>query len=316
MQIPTFVRRREGATIGNMDEVFHDNDRIDRGQLARLNLRSDKRGALQLAGHGVALLATGVILNLAVGSSWIVPATVLHGAILVFLFAPLHEAIHRTAFRSRRLNDAVARLIGLILVLPPDYFRFFHFAHHRYTQDAANDPELATPKPATPRQWLLYVSGWHYWRAQIVGILMHALGRAPESFLAAPRTATRVMAEARLVLAVYVLIAVVALTAGSWAPLTYWILPTLAGQPFLRLYLLAEHTGCPLVPNMLANSRTTLTNAIVRFFAWNMPYHAEHHAYPSVPFHALPDLHRLLRRDLKVIAPGYVAVHKQLLLAL
>jgi fatty acid desaturase len=90
--------------------------------------------------------------------------------------------------------------------------------------------------------------------------------------------------------------------------------PARSGRPTAPgLYLLAEHTGCPLVPDMLANSRTTVTNAVVRFFAWNMPYHAEHHAFPSVPFHALPDLHRDLRPDLKVIAPGYLAVNRPIL---
>ncbi len=296
-----------------MDEVVYDSGRIDRAQLAKLVARCDGRGSLHLAGHGAALLATGAILSFAIGSWWVVPATALHGAVLVFLFAPLHETIHRTAFKSRWLNDGLGRLIGPILVLPPDYFRFFHFAHHRHTQDAANDPELASPKPATRGQWLLHVSGWRYWRAQVAGLIAHALGRTPEPFLAAPRAASRVTAEARVVLAVYGLIAVVALATGSWAPLTYWVLPALAGQPFLRLYLLAEHTGCPLVSDMLANSRTTLTNAVVRFFAWNMPYHAEHHAYPSVPFHALPDVHRLLRPDLKVVAPGYVAANRQIL---
>jgi len=299
-----------------MDDVVYDCARIDRARLATLNMRSDARGLMHLAGHGVTLLISGIVLSQAIGSWWAVPATMLHGAVLVFLFAPLHEAIHRTAFKSRRLNDGLAWLFGLILVLPPNYFRFFHFAHHRHTQDPLNDPELASPKPATPAQWLLHVSGWHYWRAGIAGLFTHALGRCPEPFLAAARAAASVIAEARMFLMVYAAIATIALLTGSWAPLTYWILPALAGQPLLRLYLLAEHMGCPLVPDMLANSRTTMTNTVVRFFAWNMPYHAEHHAFPSVPFHALPDLHRDLRPDLKVIAPGYIAVNRQILRAL
>ena len=296
-----------------MDEVVYDSARVDRPRLIELNARSDVRGLLHLAGHGAALLASGIVLSHAIGSWWLVPATVVHGAILVFLFAPLHESIHRTAFKSRWLNDGLAWVLGLILFLPSGYFRFFHFAHHRHTQDPANDPELASPKPATPAQWLLHVSGWHYWRAAVVGTITHALGRTPEPFLAAPRAAARVVSEARIVLIVYAAIAVTAFMAGSWAPLTYWILPALAGQPFLRLYLLAEHTGCPLVPDMLANSRTTLTNAVVRFFAWNMPYHAEHHAFPSVPFHALPSLHRDLQPDLEIVAPGYIAANRQIL---
>jgi len=243
----------------------------------------------------------------AIGSWWILPAMVPHGVVLVALFAPLHETVHRTAFKSRWLNDVVGWLCGLLLVLPSEYFRFFHFAHHRHTQDPPNDPELASPKPTTFAQWLIHVSGWNYWQAELVGLITHARGRTPEPFLAAPRATARVVTEARVFLIAYMLTAATAAAVGSWAPLTYWVLPVLVGQPFLRLYLLAEHTLCPLVPDMLANSRTTRSNAIVRFLAWNMPYHAEHHAFPSVPFHALPSLHGDLRSDLKVVAPGYIA---------
>jgi fatty acid desaturase len=299
-----------------MEDILYQHSRIDRARLLELNQRSDSRALMQLAGHGAAILATGLVLSRSIGSWWVVPATVLHGAVLVFLFAPLHETIHRTAFKSRWLNDGLAWLFGLLLLLPPEYFRFFHFAHHRHTQDPQRDPELARAKPATRSQWLLHVSGWYYWRAGIVGLVTHALGRTPEPFLAAPRAAARIVTESRVVLAIYALVAAVAAAAGSWAPLTYWLIPVLVGQPFLRLYLFAEHTGCPLVPDMLANSRTTLTNAIVRFFTWNMPYHAEHHAFPSVPFHALPALHRDLRPDLQVVAPGYVAVNREILRAL
>ena len=57
-----------------------------------------------------------------------------------------------------------------------------------------------------------------------------------------------------------------------------WIVPALLGQPFLRLYLLAEHGRCPLVANMLENTRTTLTNWLVRKLAWNM--RRRHHRSP------------------------------------
>ena len=67
------------------------------------------------------------------------------------------------------------------------------------------------------------------------------------------------------------------------------MLPVLLGQPALRLYLLAEHGDCPRVANMFENTRTTFTTAMMRFLAWNMPYHVEHHVYPQVPFYRLPD---------------------------
>ena len=115
---------------------------------APLAARSDRRGLMQLTGHLGALLTSGLLLAQASGSLWLALAMPLHAILLTFLFAPLHETIHRTAFRSRRLNDATAWLCGLALALPPEYFRAFHFAHHRHTQDPARDPELAEPKPA------------------------------------------------------------------------------------------------------------------------------------------------------------------------
>ncbi|MGI9407210.1 MAG: fatty acid desaturase, partial [Hyphomicrobiaceae bacterium] len=34
------------------------------------------------------------------------------------------------------------------------------------------------------------------------------------------------------------------------------------------------------------------TIAPLKWLAWNMQYHTAHHAFPSVPFHKLKDLHR------------------------
>ena len=59
---------------------------------------------------------------------------------------------------------------------------------------------------------------------------------------------------------------------------------------------------------MLKNSRTTKSNTLVRALAWNMPFHAEHHAYPWFPFHALPRVHRLISARVETRAPGYAAV--------
>jgi len=109
--------------------------------------------------------------------------------------------------------------------------------------------------------------------------------------------------EARVLLAIYGVAAISLL----FSPLLFWLwlLPVLIGQPSLRLYLLAEHGLCPPVADMLENSRTTFTNRLVRFLAWNMPYHAEHHAFPNVPFHQLPTLHRWTQTHLKSTSDGY-----------
>jgi len=93
----------------------------------------------------------------------------------------------------------------------------------------------------------------------------------------------------------------------------YWVVPVVLGQPALRLYLMAEHTLCPLNDDMLENTRTTYTNGFMRYLAWNMPYHAEHHAFPAVPFHRLPEVNAAIRGRLKSTAPGYLAVQRDIL---
>ena len=246
-------------------------------------------------------------------TSWLDPELVVHGVVLIFLFAPLHESVHRTAFQSRALNDTVAWVCGAVMLLPPVYFRAFHFTHHRHTQDPARDPELALLQPDDLGRYLLRVTGLPYWRERIATLLRHALtGRIAQSFVTA-RLQPAVVREARLLLLSYAGIAAASIAFQSWAALLYWVVPAVLGQPALRLYLLAEHTGCPFVPDMLENSRTTRSNRLVRRLTWNMPYHAEHHAYPALPFHALPAAHGLLANRIAVQASGYGAAHRDIL---
>ena len=70
---------------------------------------------------------------------------------------------------------------------------------------------------------------------------------------------------------------------------------------------MAEHVGCDESPDLLRNTRTTLTNRLVNAIAWQMPYHAEHHLFPNVPFHALPALHAHTRDRVVVEPRGYLA---------
>jgi len=277
-----------------------------------LRRRSNPLGLRQLALHLAALGASGTLVYWSAGDAWRPLAQGLYGVILVFLFAPLHECIHATAFRARAYNRLVAWPCGLLLALPPRYFRAFHFAHHRYTQDPERDPELATPKPATLVAYLRQVSGLPYWYERLTTLTRHATGAVSEPFVA-PRLRPAVVREARVFLVCYAAILIVSILAGSRLVLDYWLLPALLGQPLLRLYLLAEHTGCPLTPDMLANSRTTRSNALMRALAWNMPYHAEHHFRPAVPFHALPKLHAKLGSRVACQARGYIAVHRELI---
>jgi fatty acid desaturase len=231
------------------------------------------------------------------------------GVLLVFLFTLEHECTHRTPFATPWLNEAVGFLAGLVILQPFQWFRAFHLAHHRFTNDPERDPELLSgAKPGTWRAYLLHLSGIPVWRGLLAQLWVNAFGDARAPWIAG-RALPRLRREARVMLALYAL----ALASLAVSPLLLWlwIVPLLLGQPVLRLYLLAEHARCPTIANMLANTRTTFTNRLVRALAWNMPYHIEHHSAPWVPFHALPDLHERMRPHLVTTAPGYAAFTRE-----
>ena len=271
--------------------------------------RSDVAGLRQLILHLGAILCTGTWI------AWDLPlwqgVMVLHGVLVIFLFTALHESIHNTAFKSLFLNKAVASLCGCIIFLPSRWFRYFHFAHHRHTHHPARDPELATPKPVTWWEYVKYLSGLPVWFSHIKTLTAVAMLRDRSAFVPKGKRAYAAR-EAQVYLLVYLFACALSLYWQSALLIWVWLLPMLLGQPFLRAYLLAEHTLCPHVANMLENSRTTFTNAFVRFIAWNMPYHAEHHAYPAVPFHKLPLFHQKTRAHLKVTETGYLPFHRKM----
>ena len=270
--------------------------------------KSDRPALLRLGVHGGLIVLTACLIALKI-PFWpllLVP----QGVLIVFLFTLLHETIHETAFGTPWLNRAAAFVAGFLILLPPNWFRYFHFAHHRYTHDPDNDPELMSPKPETIGQYLLYLSGIPYWAGMVRVLFTNAVRENRDTYVP-EKGRSKVQVEARVFLALYALLLAASLLAGSSILLWIWIVPVLAGQPFLRAYLLAEHTRCPHVANMLENTRTTFTTGLVRFFAWNMPYHAEHHSYPTVPFHQLPRFHAIVAEHLKSTERGYVRFHSR-----
>ena len=278
-------------------------------EVRALSARSDAWGSLQIGLHLCLIIAAAWLVSRS-GPWTIGPAIVLLGLAQSSLFAPVHETMHLTAFRSRRANAVVGWLAACPSLLNWHFYTVFHLAHHRFTQDPERDPELTPRPPASLDGYLLRVLAVNYWRARAKVVIdcwrgdLSAYRYVPEA------SRRRVISSVR---AMSVFVAVLALGSallfGWWTPFVFWIIPQAVGQVFLRLYLLTEHTGCEESANALVNTRTTLTTRLVKLLMWNMSYHAEHHLYPSIPFHRLPDAHQAVRQRLGVVQDGYRRWH-------
>lgn len=285
-------------------------DRILTGaELKGLSARSDARGAAQFGFHLLLLLGSGWLV--ARSGPWtLLPAMLVLGLVQAALFAPIHETMHMTAFRSRRLNTVLGWLAACPSLLNWHFYMAFHLAHHRHTQDPERDPELILPAPSTLDAYVWRVLALPYWRTRLEVLRDGWRGDMSAHPYVSERAAPKIVRSIRGMTAFVGASALLSMAlVGWWAPLVFWIGPQLLGQPFLRLYLLAEHTLCTMDDNGLTNTRTTLTNALTRLVMWNMPFHTEHHLYPSIPFHRLPEAHAAIRSRLAVLQDGYTRWH-------
>ena len=283
---------------------------ITRRELKAFMRRSNGPAFLWLAGWIVTVLATGTLVWLAMGSWWLLPAMFVHGVVLVHHFSLQHECCHYTVFRTRWLNDVVGNICGFIIFLPNRFFRYEHCDHHTYTQLKGKDPELIE-LPISLWKYLGYISSVPYWRTKIGEFARHIVGRLSDDerrFIPKEEHQT-IFWEARIMALGYLAILGACIVWNWWAPLFYWWLPVLLGEPVMRAVRLTEHVGRPNVSDMKANTRTNLVTWPMQFLCWNMNYHAEHHYAASVPFHALPKLHEKLKDHIFIEERGYLGAH-------
>jgi fatty acid desaturase len=279
--------------------------------LNSLNTRSNIQGIVRLLGHLTVMGVSGY-LWLAM-ENWLIkiPALIVYGFSLATMFAVVHECCHRTAFASNRLNDVVAYFAGVLSGYNSTFYRRYHKWHHRYTQIEGKDPELEDVKPSNFLEYITEISGYNWWIGKIKTHYRVATGNLDNMPYIAETAWNEIINSTRWQITIYgIAIAFSLILQQPWF-ITLWLLPLVVGQPILRFILIAEHTGCSNDNNPLTNTRTTLTWFAIKFMMWNMPYHAEHHLYPSIPFHALPTAHQHLQAHFAVVDDGYLGVNRQ-----
>ncbi len=282
---------------------------LDAATLKRLTVKKNGPGAVYLVGSAVLLALTGYLLHRSLGTAWVVPAMALYGGIMTTsAYALSHEASHRTAFKTRWLNDALFFLTSLIYFEETHYRRYAHTRHHHYTWIRGKDAQIPWEVPMTLRGYLYEISGLPLYIQRSGELFRHSLGRfdpwvrtfVPEGKL------PKLQRGAQMFLLVYLAVALAIALGEIWL-LVYLVIPRVAGGPFMSLITLIQHAEMePDVTDLRRSTRSFRTNALVRLIYWNMNHHVEHHLYPTVPFHALPHLSAEIASQLPKPDPGWV----------
>ena len=267
-------------------------DLLTREQLQLLSVRSNARGAWQLATHLVALGISTMLLATLWGTWWTVPCFLVQGILLNWLYCGQHELSHGTVFQTRWLNEWAGRVIGFIQLYPRDFDQIQHFGHHRHTGDWQKDPELFRD-PYELQSYLLWFTGLSYWYSRVSRLARLLRGRVIEPYIREDDKSL-VIFEARWHVALYAAVIVLSILFQSWAALTLWLGPMLVTKWAYMLQGTIKHLGRPHSDNLFENTRTARTGPLFHWLGWNMQYHTAHHLFPSVPFHRLPELHRAI----------------------
>ena len=233
--------------------------------------RYQRRLALARPFLGVA----AYILAACAGLWWLTPIVVF--LVFVAVVTVTHDVVHGSLGLSRRQTEWALFAMGAVLLESGHAYRLTHLRHHHVfpgPDDPEGDPARLSLLKAIlwgplflPRLWY-----WSYVRSKAGGTMRRwlvaeaawALAVATAGFWLLPRTPA---------VLVYAALAIV----GSWV------------YPMLTVHL--PHRGYGDTP---LSQTHTLRGRIVPALFLELTYHLEHHLYPEVPSHNLPELSRRL----------------------
>ena len=213
----------------------------------------------------------------------------------------MHDGSHFLFCRSKALNDLISDVFcGFPFGVTTRTYRANHVRHHEHLNTGADPDLVRTVGPDSHHEeWLFPMPYYRLFSFFVKDVLgrgffdlvksLHEIGmKSVESQYRGPA----------LVQLAYLasLVALLYFSPVRWIIVYGWMVPMLAILPaILRLRSLAEHYAIPR-QSILSGSRTVKAKWFEGFLIapHNVSMHLEHHLFPYVPWHRLPELHNRL----------------------
>ncbi|WP_213880933.1 fatty acid desaturase [Pseudomonas sp. dw_358] len=289
---------------------------VERKVMKNLMKRSDRPALTNMAlWFGLMLASAGV--GIATwGTLWCIPAFALYGLLYAASDHRAHELSHGTPFKTAGLNRFFYQIAAFMTFHESTYWRWSHTRHHTDTLVVGSDPEIAVPRPPSLLNMALDAFALRAVPVEMARTIRHAFGSVSEetrSFV--PESAmARMIWSSRLYVLIWAATLASCVAMASLLPAMLLLLPRLYGGPVTQALNLTQHTGLP--ENVLdhrLNCRTVYLGPFLRFVYMNMNYHIEHHMFPMVPYHALAQLHEVIKDQCPPPYPSLWAAWREII---
>jgi fatty acid desaturase len=211
------------------------------------------------------------------------------GLFLYRITIVMHDCVHRTLFRSRRVNDWIGLLLGAVTGIDVRRFKAQHWKHHRMygrTEDPQGFHYVGVQRLSRVQ------FAWHLLKPLFGANLRYVLR---ESMLH-PGNLWRALrrGDAAVFLSVQFVIFVVVTGGGRYLHLTLlpFVSAATVGLFLSQLRGLAEH-GSRSAVDQAGIVRSHSTRKLERLVLYDLHfnYHSAHHRWPQCPSRHLPLVH-------------------------
>ena len=307
----------------NLNEWFK--CKIDKKIYKELVKRSDWQGIKHVSIWIFFLLLSGYWVVSTWLTWWSIPALFVYGNIFMACNPIWHECGHRTAFKTRWLNEIFYHIGSFLFNFEPIRWRWSHFRHHSntlHTNEYGFDYEIQVTKP-TDLIWLvihhLPLGNLTFYKSNAAlhfETIKHALGfkTAVMKDCVPEKEHFKVRLFASIHILLWIIIILGSFFYKTWLPIVLILLPFVYGTTLRNMFDFVQHAGLQNnVKDHRLCTRTVKLNPIFSFLYWHMEYHLEHHMFPMVPSYNLKKLHEEVKNQMPEPKKGLWEAYKEII---
>ena len=292
-------------------------DLLDKHQLSQIREKNDFRNIFALClDWGLIVFGLSIFYYYPSALTFI-SAVVLIGSRQFALAVLVHDGAHNLLFSNLKVNDFFSQWLCAYPIFQDNrVYRPYHLKHHRFTE-TEDDPDLAlsAPFPITKISFfrkvlrdLTGITGFRRYSQALISILKTDGDNLPDRL-----KGIWFKIHGFLITNILIFLAISFFFHWSLYFLLWWLPAFTYYSLIIRIRNIAEHCVTSGSTD-LDNTRTTLTNPIVRFLMapHRVNYHLEHHLFMMCPWYNLPKAHKMMiqngYKDKMCIENSYRAV--------